>query len=155
MPNNVTAKIVWARKRWLLGAVLGALLFGILVSFVSARHNYRSLRIGQTSYRLKVARTAQSREVGLASRTSMGEHEGMIFVYDRAVRTCFWMKGMYFPLDIIWVDASHKVVYQEEFVSQHSYPKTYCTPVPSQYVIELNAGQAKIQHISVGTKLSF
>lgn len=38
----------------------------------------------------------------MSEREGLGELDGMLFVYDGAEIRNFWMKGMKFPLDIIY-----------------------------------------------------
>ena len=80
----------------------------------------------------------------------------MLFAYDQsAPNRCFWMKGMRFALDIIWLDSSKKVVYIASDVRPNTYPRDFCAPESSQFVIELNSGEAERAKIRVGKTLQF
>ena len=41
---------------------------------------------------------------GLSGRASLADGRGMLFIFPRATIQSFWMKGMEFPLDIIWIN---------------------------------------------------
>lgn len=155
MLSNATAKTVWARKRLLAVIALVPIIAFIIGTFWVAKSQYRTLHVANKAYRLKVAQTAQSRALGLGNRTSMSNHEGMLFAYQTPVETCFWMKDMLFPIDIIWVNGAHEVVFLQQSISPKTYPKTFCTSTAAPYVIELDAGQAKLSNIRIGTRLSF
>ena len=63
-----------------------------------------AVRIGGAAVRVDVASTPAARERGLAGRSGLAEDRGMLFVYrDHRERT-YWMKGMRFPIDIVWID---------------------------------------------------
>ncbi len=149
MLNSATAKTKLAPKRSLAYVVmmvaLAATIFGVL-ALPHHSATSRIVKMGATNYELEIASTDSAREQGLSERTSMPNDHGMIFEYQHQNIPCYWMKGMRFSLDIIWVNNSHQVVYVEHNVSPQTYPRTFCPNQPAQYVIELNAGQARTIH---------
>ncbi|HUC90251.1 MAG TPA: DUF192 domain-containing protein [Patescibacteria group bacterium] len=113
------------------------------------------MKAGHTQYELELASNEAARQKGLGSRLSMPSNSGMLFSYGDSATRCFWMKDMRFSLDIIWFN-SQKVVEQiEPKVAPETYPHTFCSTKPSQFVIELNAGQAASNKMYVGQRLSF
>jgi uncharacterized protein len=96
--------------------------------------------IGQKTFTLEVADTEATRSYGLMRRDSMPADHGMIFVFNREAPLGFWMKNTRIPLDILYVDATGKVV----SVKQMKPHDTNTTPSdgPAQYAIELNEGAA-------------
>jgi uncharacterized membrane protein (UPF0127 family) len=78
----------------------------------------------------------------------MAANDGMLFVFPTVDDHCFWMKGMRFSLDIIWLSSHDKVVLVEANLQPRSYPATYCAG--SEDVVELDAGQAHAAGITVG-----
>lgn len=78
----------------------------------------------------------------------MPADDGMLFVFPSVAEHCFWMKGMRFSLDIIWLSSHDKVVLVEPHLLPQSYPSAYCAD--SGDVVELNAGQARAAGIAVG-----
>jgi len=105
---------------------------------------------------VEVARTDAEREKGLGGHAPLGEHDGMLFVFDQPAAYAFWMKGMTFPLDLLWVDGG-KVVYLAADVpawppdTPYSALPVYTPAAPARYVLEVNAGFAKKYGIDVGT----
>ena len=59
--------------------------------------------IGSNKFMVEVAETAAQMALGLGGRESLGEREGMLFLYNPPARPVFWMKGMKFPIDIVWI----------------------------------------------------
>ena len=50
---------------------------------------------------------------GLVIKNQLKENEGMLFVYQRPAKYRFSMRGMKFPIDIIWLDNARKVIHIE------------------------------------------
>src|SRR5487761_1173663 len=143
------SKVKWLRNRKILAAfALLILVVCIGIFFVTTRvfgrqSSGETLRVNGREFSLEVAATQQARKLGLGNRALLPKNHGMLFVFSQAAVECFWMKDMYFPIDIIWIDASKKVVHIEPNVSPSSYPHSSCPNNPTKYVIELNAGAAK------------
>lgn len=79
----------------------------------------------------------------------------MIFPFSMPGKYGFWMQNMNFPLDIIWIDASKKVVGMNSNLSPDTYPSVFLPPSDISYVLEINSGSAKNFGIATGTKLVF
>ena len=101
----------------------------------------------------ELADTSSSRELGLSFRKSMQIGEGMLFAFDASGKYGFWMKDMNFPLDIIWLDESGRVVYFVDNVATSTFPGVFMNDPQAKYVLELNAGSASKLGIYLGTKL--
>ena len=115
-----------------------------------------TLQAGSRTYKLEAVTAPEAKVKGLGGRSSMPTDAGMLFPFDQAaINRCFWMKDMRFSVDIIWLDADRRVRHIEHSVSPNTYPKEYCPPYLSQYVIELNAGEAKRAGIAEGVVLTF
>lgn len=136
----------------LIIAVAIAVLAGI--SLLVKQPGSRLLVVHGHRYRLTVADTDRARAKGLGNQSTMDNSQGMLFTFPAPENLCFWMKDMRFSLDMIWLDTSQRIVKIEQNVSPHTYPKTYCAP-NAQYVIELNAGQAKTAGLHIAQQLHF
>lgn len=112
------------------------------------------LKIGQAEVWVDVAQTPAQRERGLLGRAELGDNEGMLFVFDKPDYYSFWMKGMKFPLDIIWIDKELRVVGVVEKALPESFPQTFVPNVPVSYVLEVNAGFAGENGIRPGDSVS-
>lgn len=109
--------------------------------------------LGGTVFRADVANTEASRQKGLGGRVSIGRDEAMLFAFDYDASWPIWMKGMKFPIDIIWLDKNRKVVHVEKDVHPDAEPHdTYYSPVPARYVLEVGAGH---HNITVGSVARF
>lgn len=109
-------------------------------------------------YTIEIADTVEERQRGLMWREEMDINAGMLFIFPASApwRT-FWMKNTYIPLDIIWLDSTYMIVYQEENVppcETPSCPSYGPQEEISQYVLELNAGQISRLASEVGDAIT-
>ena len=64
---------------------------------------------------VEIAQTPGEQSLGLGERNSLAWGHGMLFLYDKPGFPRFWMKGMRFDIDIVWilgdriVEISHRV----------------------------------------------
>jgi len=114
-----------------------------------------SAHIGRQVYELQVAVTPAERTTGLSGRRSVADNQGMLFVFARPAAQCMWMKDMFVPLDMLWLDHDKRIVHLETDVSPGTYPKEFCSPQPAQYVIEVPAGQAVQAGSTDGLQVTF
>lgn len=106
---------------------------------------------GESRFQLEIADTDAKRSRGLGYRESLCERCGMLFVFDEPGRYAFWMKGMRFPLDIIWLREG-VVTYMERDVPADS-TTVFRPPEEVDGVLEVNAGQAEA--LRVGDRVEF
>lgn len=103
---------------------------------------------------VEVADTDDERARGLAGRRDLPPACGMLFEYPEPVRNPFWMRGMAFPLDIAFVDASGTII---EVVSLPPCGDGACpATVPRQAytrALEVNAGVLERLKIGAGDRL--
>lgn len=68
-----------------------------------------SLRIRGQRISLEVASEGREKERGLSGRAGLAPDAGMLFLYAEPGVPGFWMKGMHFDLDIVWLRAGRIV----------------------------------------------
>ncbi len=61
---------------------------------------------------VEIADTPEKQEKGLGERDSLAWDHGMYFEYSQPAFYAFWMKGMRFPIDIIWLRDSRIVGFE-------------------------------------------
>ncbi len=61
------------------------------------------IEIASQRVAVELAETPEERAKGLGDRDRLPWDTGMYFVYDRPAFYSFWMKGMRFSIDIIWI----------------------------------------------------
>lgn len=65
--------------------------------------NKKQLQINNTIFKVDIADNQNKKSKGLAERENLASDEGMLFVYENPDRYSYWMKGLNFPLDFIWI----------------------------------------------------
>ena len=104
---------------------------------------------------VEIADTPQARQTGLSGREMLGENTGMLFVHENPGIQGYWMRGMRFPLDFVWLDDDMRVVGVEENISPETYPEVFYSPNPVRFVLETNAGWVEKNNILIGDKICY
>lgn len=152
MPSSVTAKTALARRRATLVVLcLLAVVMGARFSSTKMTTTW----LGRRQYQLEIAASPADQVQGLSGRVSMPANHGMLFLNLYAGKQCFWMKDMRFPLDMIWLSGTQRVVQVRSDIPPATFPQTFCAPGLAQYVIELNAGEASQAGIKLGQTIQF
>lgn len=86
---------------------------------------------------------------GLSGQQHLPEDQGLLLV-SLDGDTNVTMLGMLFALDVIWLDAEHRVVALETNVPARPLPLSYSSPMPAAAVLELTAGGVGRYDIKVG-----
>lgn len=89
---------------------------------------------------VKIAENFFTRSVGLLSRKSLAENEGLIIKPCCSIHTLF----MRFPIDVLFVNRKNKIVGLYENVKPYRILPIHLT---SHYVVELYAGQIALKNI--------
>ncbi len=113
------------------------------------------ITIGETKIAVEIADTAETRAQGLSGRDSLTENTGLLFIFDTASQPGFWMKDMNFPIDIIWLDESWKIVDVTTNALPEKYPEIYLPRSPVRYVLEVNAGFISTHDLKIGDQARF
>jgi len=114
------------------------------------------IKIRNHIFRVEIADTPEQRAKGLSYRDTMPFDCGMLFVFKEKARYTFWMKGMRFPLDFLWIDGNRIVDITEKvpLPAGETLP-VYSPRIPVNRVLELNAGVVENLGISIGDTLVF
>jgi len=114
-----------------------------------------TISAASTTIIVSIAETKEEHTRGLSGRENLDASTGLLFIFDQPDRYGFWMPDMYFPIDIIWIDADWRIVDIAESVPPDSYPKVFTPTTPALYVLEVNAGKASTWGWKIGTPLVF
>ncbi len=148
-------------------------LSGALILAGTSNVNKQStpvLLINEKTIHVELADTEEKRIRGLGGRETIGGDRGMLFVFPKSDTYGIWMKGMRFPLDVVWLsptrtdadmtqtNAERKqtlvVVDMKENVAVETYPNVFYPGSPALYVLELKGGSAKKNGIHVGSAVN-
>ncbi len=106
-------------------------------------------------YYVELADDPAEQSRGLSGRQSLGENQGMLFTFPAKGRYGFWMHGMQFALDFIWI-AGDRIVGAQQNVPVEpgvATPRIYYPPEDVDLVLEINAGEVARQNITVGERI--
>jgi uncharacterized protein len=115
-----------------------------------------TVTVGDASFEAEVSETSAERSLGLGERDSLAPEAAMLFVFNDEAQHGFWMKGMRFPLDFVWISADRRVVALTENVpppepdTPTSDLELFDEDVETQYVLEVNAGTLERAGTEVG-----
>jgi len=113
----------------------------------------KKISINDSIFRAEMVSSPKKMQKGLGERKKICQKCAMLFQFSDSEKHSFWMKGMFFPLDIIWI-SNGKVVHIEKNVSEKFsgvlYPQT-----EADQVLEINAGLADEIGVKIGDSLIF
>jgi uncharacterized membrane protein (UPF0127 family) len=127
----------------------GPYLPGVLVCCVLAAAHAAGggeVRIGdRVAVTVEIARTEAEKIRGLSGRDSLAPNGGMLFIYEVPVRPVMWMKGMRFPIDILWIrnDRVVDLVREAKPPVSGEAPQVFVPREEAQFVLEVPAGFAE------------
>ena len=120
-----------------------------------------SLSIRGQQVRLDIARTREEQSRGLGYRDSLAWDRGMLFPYDdQPDFHSFWMKGMRFDIDIVWirkgrvVDIAHQVPHPGPGDPTGTGPTVRSRQLADR-VLEVPAGYAQAHGWQIGDPVTF
>lgn len=109
----------------------------------------------------EIADTPALRTKGLGYRDHLAPNSGMLFVFPNGQASSFWMRGMRFPLDFVWIGADCRVADLTERVP-HPEPGAPDATLPlinpaspAAYTFEINAGEIEQFGIELGDPVRF
>ncbi len=127
------------------------------------------LQVGNKNILVEIADTPQKMEQGLSGRPELTDDQGMLFDFktspnpylkkegNNGVVPSFWMKDMKFNLDFIWINNNKIIGITPDVLAPIENSKlkienlpTYFPPSPVTWVLEINSGWAKKNHLQVG-----
>lgn len=115
------------------------------------------IAIDNKTFALILAVTPQEQAKGLGYRQSLPKNEGMLFLFPHPYYEAFWMKGMEFPLDIIYIKNDHIIsIYQNlsNPTEQHQETPTITPSLPANSVLEINAGLTHKYGFKIGDRVN-
>ena len=116
------------------------------------------LCVNAARIRVLVADTNEERAAGLSGYAGLPEDAGMLFVFPEPIQPTFWMKGMLFAIDIIWI-RDDTVVQIHASAAPPARDSTddqlprYRPNEPITHVLELTAGSAARLGITMGSRI--
>lgn len=133
------------------------LFFSILLSsviftyFLNTQKPYVSIK--GKSFDVEVAKSNKQKELGLSKYKKIAQDFGMLFIFENKDYYSFWMKGMSFPIDIIFIrDNKIATIFKNVDYpkSENENLKKYKPDISSNMVFEINAGLSEKYNFKKG-----
>lgn len=104
---------------------------------------------------IEIADTPEKRSKGLGGRQFLASDSGMLFVFPKDDKYRFWMKGLSFPLDLIWFNDKKIVDIMKNVPPPASGQEDKDLPIyipnePADMVLEVNGGFSDAFGIKIG-----
>lgn len=71
--------------------------------FLMGQSSIKQVQINENVLKVEIADTKDKRSKGLGGKEKLASDEGMLFIFPELKKHSFWMKGLKFPLDFIWI----------------------------------------------------
>ena len=145
-------------KRFPALLVVIMILWLLWLLFLSRRSQTKVL-VGGNLLKVEIMRTEEERAHGLSDRKFLCSDCGLLFIFDRSGVYPFWMRRMYFDIDILWVagDEVVDITYgaRKPPLEDFDSPKEiYQSQIPIDKVLEVNAGWVVKNGLKIGDKIS-
>lgn len=136
----------------------GSLLLILLAGCVYSRYIFVKMPSADM-VKLRTAITSDEFVRGLSGINAPVDYQGMLFLQKYSGTVSFWMKGMKFSLDLVYLD-KNKVVKEIYLDRQPCVEGQECPVVDSQtsdirYIMELKSGSSEKYQIQVGSKIEW
>jgi hypothetical protein len=117
--------------------IIVVLIFSCGCSF--AKNKYSYVEINGEKITVEIAETENEKIAGLSKKNKLGDNQGMLF-----------------SIDIIWIKDEKVVGIEKNILPEfENKPTIYKSPIPINYVLEVNAGFCDKKNIKEGDHLNF
>lgn len=114
------------------------------------------IQLGDKILNVEIADTYETRAKGLMGRLELENGSGMLFVYEKPERLCFWMKNTLIPLSIAFFDNEKTLIQILDMDPPIAEPFVqYRSKAPALYALEVPQGWFQEEKIKPGIKFSF
>src|SRR5262249_1562655 len=108
---------------------------------------------GAHKFSIELATSEAQMEQGLMFRHYLAPDAGMLFDFKKPIAAEMWMKNTLIPLDMLFLDASGKIVDLHERAVPYSLD-VIASRAPARFVVELNGGTVAKLGIRVGDRVT-
>jgi len=145
------------KKIFLFITFILVILFILGVSFLLLYQKRPQITVGgKQTFFIAVAQTPQEQEIGLSKYKTLPQDRAMYFPFAKPDYYSFWMKGMHFPIDILFIRNGFIVSIFTSVpaptAGQVTLP-TYQPNQPADAVLEINAGLSNKYGFTVGDEI--
>ncbi|ODT73635.1 MAG: hypothetical protein ABS69_13540 [Nitrosomonadales bacterium SCN 54-20] len=111
----------------------------------------RQLRISHHTFSVEVAHTEPARVQGLMFRQSLGENDGMLFVFSHAEHYSMWMMNTDIPLSVAFLDEKGVILNIADMMPRTA--EAHGSAGAAKYALEMNRGWFAARNIKPGQRI--
>src|ERR671913_1487794 len=113
------------------------------------------ITVGGVPLTVELAYLPADTSLGLGFREGLAPGTGMLFLFEGPAPRTFWMRGMQFCIDIVWIEngviqGAAESVCPEPAGTADADLTSYVSPTPVSYVLEVPAGWLDTYDLGVG-----
>lgn len=144
-------------KKWHWVILFLIIFFAIGLKFYQNKFPDTFIDLKGERLNILIANTVYQQYKGLGGRDSLGEYDGMIFLYSLPVKPVMVMRDMNFSIDVVWfldggvVDIAPSL--PVELDKDKSELTKYYPRSQANAVLELPAGWTKAHNLKIGDKM--
>ena len=142
-------KIHMLRLKTLLSLIFFVLLF--ILNMSPKTQKVYPLYFGNKKIMVELAITWPQRARGFMYRPLLDKDRGMLFVFNRNSRHCFWMKNTKIPLSIAFIDKGLKIIKIAD-MKPYDLSRT-CSGGKCMFALEVNKGWFRKNGIIEGMRV--
>jgi uncharacterized membrane protein (UPF0127 family) len=140
----------------MVGGVLTPSASPVARQIASSPLQTAEITVGGVPLTVELAYQPADRALGLGYREGLAPGTGMLFLFDGSEPRSFWMRGMQFCIDILWIEngliqGAAESVCPEPPGTADADLRSYVSPVPVTYVLEVPAGWLDAYGLGLGT----
>ena len=119
---------------------------------VKIKYKIAKVEINEKIFEAEFADTILKKAKGLSGRKTLEEDRGMLFIFTKPGKYSFWMIGVNFPLDIIWIRGNRIIDISKNVPSPEKWklPAVISPSTKADRVLEIPAGSAEKFNIKIG-----
>lgn len=138
-------KAVFIGSAVLLVGVLG------LVRLPAYKAKNTHLKVKDLKVNSEVAHNQTEWDNALAGKSDLNKSSTLVLQYDNESSQCVTVKNLHFPIDLIWVNSSKKVITIQQNILVKNYNQLFCPTSLQKYVVALPAGSIEKNQIRPGS----
>ena len=112
----------------------------------------RQLSISRHTFSVEVAHTEPARIQGLMFRQSLGENDGMLFVFSHPERYSMWMMNTDIPLSVAFLDEKGVILNIADMMPRTA--TAHSSAGAAKYALEMNLGWFASRNVRPGQRIA-
>ncbi|MFN3301665.1 MAG: DUF192 domain-containing protein [Patescibacteria group bacterium] len=118
-----------------------------------ATPSFTNIYLKDKIIKAEIVKKPEEMAIGLSKYDDLAEDQGMLFLFSKKTKPAFWMKGMKFAIDIIWLDDDKIVDLTPNLLPTEEKLIIYKPKKPVNKVLEVKAGFIEENNLKIGDEI--